>query len=206
MKLVLNLKIKAALENIDPNTREVIIRQNWISHSDVIDMYKSCKFGSGDDLLDALKGSQVYIPPPEVSEQSEEFKENLERLRLKLEEEEYQNMVQSSLVSNYDSSTDQTPAQAAKELKHQLTTIVNILISVASVAYALWYWTGSSMHINNAYRVLICLFFSLLVLVAEVVVFNGYLNKLDEAKINERRKPEVKKVIDSVTFNSQKLK
>ena len=35
----------------------------------------------------------------------------------------------------------------------------------------------------------------MVVLVAEVVVYMGYLNRIEEAKIRERKKKEVKKVV-----------
>lgn len=77
----------------------------------------------------------------------------------------------------------------------------NIFVSVASVVYAIWYWTDSSWGIRDSYRILICLFFGILILVAEVVVYLGYLRRVEEAKVKERNKKEVKKVIRSFTIN-----
>lgn len=126
----------------------------------------------------------------------------MEKLRLQEKENEYQRLVnpapQYSTLYENSAAPDITPAMASKELKNQITTIVNILISVASVAYAIWYWTESSWKLPDSYRILLCLFFALLVLVAEVVVYLGYLNKIEEARKTERSKKEVKKVIRTV--------
>lgn len=133
---------------------------------------------------------------------TKEFKEQLEKLRLKQEEIEYQ-----KLVKGDDNKTNNlfnvkegdelelTPAQINKQIKEQVTTIFNILLSVVSVVFAIWYWTGTSMRIETQYRILLCLFFGILVLVAEVVVYNSYLTKIDDAKQRERNKKERKKVV-----------
>lgn len=57
--------------------------------------------------------------------------------------------------------------------------------------------TASSWRLRDSYRVLLTVFFGLLVLVAEVVVYMGYLNKIEEARQKEYKKTEVKKVIKS---------
>lgn len=58
-----------------------------------------------------------------------------------------------------------------KELKEIYTTILNILITVVSSIVACWYWTPFK-DINL--RVLLCLFVGILVLVADVVVYNSF--------------------------------
>lgn len=129
----------------------------------------------------------------------------MELLRLKAQEEEYQKLVDSSpdvgplLYEQSRLEKHLTPAQMHKEVKSQITTIFNIAISVGSVVYAIWYWTESSMRLKDSYRVLMCIFFGLLVLVAEVVVYLGYLNKIEVARAKESQQKEVKKFIKSVT-------
>ena len=44
------------------------------------------------------------------------------------------------------------------------------------------------------------MFFGLLVLVAEVVVYMGYINKIEDARDKERKKKEVKKVVRSINL------
>lgn len=123
----------------------------------------------------------------------------MKKLRLQAKEDEYQKLVRpselySTLYDNYGQEMI-TPAAASKQLKNQITTMVNVFISVASVAYAVWYWTASSMKMKDSWRVLLSLFSGILVLVAEVVVYMGYLNRIEEAKLRERNKKEVKKVV-----------
>ena len=133
-----------------------------------------------------------------------EFKEQLNKLRLMQQENEYQKLVNkekehSSLVHVKEGDElELSPAQINKQIKEQVTTIFNILLSVVSVVFAIWYWTGTSMRVEVQYRILLCLFFGILVLVAEVVVYNSYLNKIDAAKQKERRKKEKKKVIKTL--------
>lgn len=136
-------------------------------------------------------------------------------LMAKLRQEEAERQYQSYLnqpegednfvidtIGGYKKSQTQSNAKAIKETNHHLTTIFNILITVGSVFYAVWYWTGSSTYFNDAYRVLLSLFFSVVVLIAEVVVFGGYLRKVEEARKVERSKREVKTIISSYHTNS----
>lgn len=159
-------------------------------------------------MLELIKTTKLVIPNKNIMNvaipKSKQFLKSMEVLRLRAKEEEYQRLVRPSPHQTlYEEKFDAehlSPAQAAKEVKSHITTIFNILISVASVVYAIWYWTSTSWAIRDSYRVLLCLFFGLLVLIAEVVVYMGYLNKIEDAKIRERNKKEVKKVIRTVTF------
>ena len=135
---------------------------------------------------------------------SKEFKEQLDKLRLVEQENDYQRLVNREKETNSlvhvkeGDELDLSPAQINKQIKEQVTTIFNILLSVLSVIFAIWYWTGTSMRVEIQYRILLCLFFGILVLVAEVVVYNSYLNKIDDARKKERSKIEKKKVIKSL--------
>lgn len=96
----------------------------------------------------------------------------------------------------------------AKELKHQITTIVNVLITVISVGYAVWYWSGSSMGlsiINNGdgFRILLSLFAALIVLIAEVVVFGGYLRKVDDARTKEKKMVENRTIVQTTVIKGR---
>lgn len=182
------------------DSRAKLLEQPTISHKNLISFYKTCQPTS--TLLELLRETKIIINKSAEAPQkkSPEFLKSMEKLRLRAKEEEYQRLINPSLQANtlYEQKFDEqelTPAQAHKELKSQLTTIVNVLISVGSVVYAIWYWTDSSWKLQDSYRILLCLFFGLLVLVAEVVVYMGYLNRIEEAKIRERKKKEVKKII-----------
>ncbi|EGW32529.1 uncharacterized protein SPAPADRAFT_61593 [Spathaspora passalidarum NRRL Y-27907] len=182
-----------------------------VTHTDLIEFYKTCK--PTDTLLDLIKLTKLDIPNKNISPNKPKTKEYLalmERLRLEEKEREYKRLITPS--PEYETLYDNTlmgdeeqmsVAQMHKELKHQLTTIVNILISVGSVAYAIWYWTESSWGLPVSYRLLLSIFFGLLVLIAEVVVYMGYLNKIEDARVRERKKKEVKKVIRTVDLKKE---
>lgn len=183
---------------------ESLLKEDTISHHNLVAFYHRCK--PCTSMLGLLKTTKLSIPNKNMKNESipksRKFIKSMETLRLRAKEEEYQRLVHPSKEMNtlYETRFDAenvTPAQAAKEVKSHVTTIVNIFVSVVSVAYAIWYWTETSWKIRDSYRVLLCLFFGLLILVAEVVVYLGYLNKIEEAKIKERNKKEVKTVIRS---------
>lgn len=88
-----------------------------------------------------------------------------------------------------------TPAQEIKVVREQLTTILNIGISVASVAYALWYCSGTYFLWPLPARTLLALFGAILVLVAETVVYLSYKGKVRDARAKERAKVEHKTLL-----------
>lgn len=143
---------------------------------------------------------KLDTPAPPISPpKTPEFIKSMEILRSKALEQEYRDLVDPPSHSTLFQTTDLdellSPAQAGREAKSHVTTIFNILVSVASVAYAVWYWTATSWALPPSLRVLLCVFFALLVLVAEVVVYLGYLNRIEEARVRERSKKEVKTVV-----------
>lgn len=177
------------------NHSETIKSRGWITTNDLIYISQHHKFA----LTKLLKGLKPYNEPIKPKRQyTPEFQAQLNQLQRKLDEQEYQELINRG---KYKLDEDYiSPSEFAKEVKSQITTIINILVSVLSVVYAIWYWTDN-YQFNQAYRVLLCLFFGILVLVAEVVVFNSYIRKIDEAKTKEQKKKEVKKIIDTVIIN-----
>ncbi|CCK68296.1 Vph2p KNAG_0A06370 [Huiozyma naganishii CBS 8797] len=158
-------------------------------------------------LLTPLNFTAKPKPAP-GSSYSPEFKQHLDALRSKLDEQEYQKMVgndhrDSNGALGYN-ETDEwiSPAQMSKQIREQVTTVFNVLVSVASVVFAIWYWSKSSKRFPTHIRILLCLFFGLLVLIAEVVVYNGYLKKIDEAKGKERTKREERKVVKTIKLTT----
>ncbi|CEP60950.1 Vph2p LALA0_S02e03356g [Lachancea lanzarotensis] len=136
--------------------------------------------------------------PVRGSEYSETFKNHLDRLRHELDEKEYQEMVRRDGLTASHDEENLTPAQMNKQVKEQITTVFNILLSVVSVVFAAWYWSGSSSGMQPQNRIFLCLFSGILVLVAEVVVYNSYLQKIDDARTKERSKREVKKIVGQI--------
>lgn len=195
--------LKKKLIGIPKDELDSIKDNEYIDHKQLIEIYK--KYKPTNSLLELVKTSKMHIPNKNIVEskpKSKEFIQLMERLRREQKEKEYKKLVspKQQFETLYDNSNEEiiTPSQMNKELKSNLTTIVNILISVGSVVYAIWYWTESSWGLPNSYRVLLCLFFGILVLVAEVVVYMGYINKIEDARTKEQNKKEVKKVIKTL--------
>lgn len=165
------------------------------------------EYRKDSDLLcsikELLKPLEFEFKPKAVrgSHYSEDFKKNLEFLKYQEQELEYQSMVKrSKSVFSLQEEDELTPSQINKQIKEQVTTVFNVLVSVISVVVAIWYWTGSSTNFPVHVRLLLCLFFGILVLVADVVVYNSYLKKLEEAKVKEKTKVEKKKVLSKITL------
>ena len=154
-------------------------------------------------IKELLKPLEFEFKPKAVrgSHYSEDFKKNLEFLKYQEQELEYQSMVKRrKSVFSLQEEDELTPSQINKHIKEQVTTVFNVLVSVISVVVAIWYWTGSSTNFPVHVRLLLCLFFGILVLVADVVVYNSYLKKLEEAKVKEKTKVEKKKVLSKITL------
>ncbi|AJS44452.1 Vph2p [Saccharomyces cerevisiae YJM1311] len=154
-------------------------------------------------IKELLKPLEFEFKPKAVrgSHYSEDFKKNLEFLKYQEQELEYQSMVKrSKSVFSLQEEDELTPSQINKQIKEQVTTVFNVLVSFISVVVAIWYWTGSSTNFPIHVRLLLCLFFGILVLVADVVVYNSYLKKLEEAKVKEKTKVEKKKVLSKITL------
>lgn len=174
-----------------------------ITHTQLVKIFE--KYHPTKTLLALIKLSKLDIPNKNITApkpKTKEYTKLMERLRLEAKEEEYKQLTQPKpdfpLLYEDKSGEFETPAQMNKEAKNHITTIFNILLSVASVSYAIWYWTDTSWKLETSYRVLLSLFFGLLVLVAEVVVYLGYLNKIEQARETERRKKEIKKVVKTI--------
>jgi TMEM199 family protein len=90
-------------------------------------------------------------------------------------------------------SADQDDDDATYEdVNRQVTLIFNVLVSIVACAGAIWvvarWWATPA-------RLAVSLGGSLLVGVAEVVVYSGYIRRVSEAKKKERSVKEVKEVV-----------
>lgn len=189
--------------DLTPDEKNVLLSLPSITKTNLIHFYNRCKPTA--TLLQLMKTTKITLENKNVVEpqpKSKEFLKSMEHLRLMAMEQEYQRLVnpKPAMGTLYEDKLDEepyNPARAHKEVKSHITTMFNILISVASVVYAIWYWTNSSWKLRDSYRVLLCLFFGILILVAEVVVYMAYLNKIEAARVKERLKKEVKRVVKS---------
>ncbi|KAG5367329.1 Vacuolar ATPase assembly integral membrane protein [Yarrowia sp. C11] len=164
-----------------------------------------------------LHGTSVYSPPPpEKKKKTREFMRILETQKRLLEEADYQQLLvdksapeittrglNDHLVHAEDVSAPSI-SQQTKQLKHQMTTIFNIGLSVVSVSYAIWYWTKSSAGMGVSARALLAIWGGLLILVAEVVVYGRYVRKTTEARVTERKKKETKQIVSTSEFRAGK--
>lgn len=195
--------LRKVLKNAIPPQEYSKLNNDKLDHNQLVQLYE--KYHPTKSLLALIQTTKLTIPNKNVQEskpKTREYTRLMERLRLEAKEKEYKQLSQPKVDYDmlYEPTGEEpmTPAQMNKELKNYVTTIINILLSVVSVAYAIWYWTDTSWKLETSYRVLLSLFFGLVVLVAEVVVYLGYLNKIEEARKAERKKKEVKKVIKTI--------
>ncbi|KAK9361614.1 endoplasmic reticulum-based factor for assembly of V-ATPase-domain-containing protein [Lipomyces starkeyi] len=142
-----------------------------------------------------LTGTQIYIPSKPEKKADPEYDARMNRLRARLQEQEYQEMIASAVPQL--SSSFLEPFEK-KEIKQQISVIINIMFSVVSVAFAMWTWGGSSL--NTGQRLLLSMLAGLVVLVAEVALYMGYIQRIDDARKKEKRTKEVKEVIRRVSF------
>ncbi|KAK7208476.1 endoplasmic reticulum-based factor for assembly of V-ATPase-domain-containing protein [Myxozyma melibiosi] len=137
-----------------------------------------------------VSGSGVYLPPKPEKKVDPEYEARMNRLRISLQEQEYQSMIASTVP---ELATPFYESFNTKELKHQLSVIINILFSVMSVAVAVWMWAGANHSTGR--RLLLSIFSGLIVLIAEVTLYIGYQQRMEDARNEERMKKEIKTVI-----------
>lgn len=214
------LKLFINTSSIENEDKQIIIKRGYISHRDLITLYKQRVAKEGPkcdyDLLKLLKGSKIYEKPKPERKKTPEFIKQMKELRLKQQEFEYQKMVNPDfkngslhmmleIQQEEKNGIDHKASQVTKEVKSELTTVVNIIVTVVSVAYAIWYWTGVSTNMELHYRILCSLFFSILALVAESVVYGGYVKKVEKARADERSKKNTYKVVDTIKFKNGRV-
>lgn len=159
----------------------------FISHADLVVLSKTTSY----PLSKLIVNSSIYHPPkPKAAPKSPEYLKLMKELRLQQQEREYQELVGNSF--NKNDHEFQTPGEIVKEVKEQLSTIVNVLLSVFSVGYAVWYWSGTSTHWQVPTRTLMSVLAALIVVVAETGVYLGYKHRIFEARRVEQAKKEVK--------------
>ncbi|KAK9463845.1 endoplasmic reticulum-based factor for assembly of V-ATPase-domain-containing protein [Lipomyces oligophaga] len=150
-------------------------------------------------LRNLLVGSGIYFPPKPIKKVDPEYEARMQKLRVRYEEQEYQAMIADTAPALATPFFEQMDS---KEVKNQISVVINVLFSVVSVGYAVWTWGGANLSTGK--RLLLSLFGALIVLVAEVTLYIGYLQRIDDARQLERRKKEVKTIINHEEFLSHK--
>ncbi|ODV62065.1 Vph2p ASCRUDRAFT_75284 [Ascoidea rubescens DSM 1968] len=206
--------------NIPLHLKTLLISKNYISINDLIKLFQLNNHSNDQLKFKILSNLSLKFKKKPSIKKTSSFINHSNRLKNSLLEREYQILIKNKnlnesiynktsiinldYINTIDNPNTTSPFKfniLAKEIKSQLVTIINIFVTVASVAYSVWYWTNTSSGlINTSYRVLLSLFFSFLILIAEVVVYNSYLRKINESKQIERKKKEIKKIIQSTVL------
>lgn len=101
----------------------------------------------------------------------------------------------------YDPPTSEELSVLFKDVNRHIMLIFNILLSIVACAAAVWmvgkWWSTPA-------RLALSMGSGLLVGVAEIVVYSGYLRRLEEAKGKERKVQEVRETIKSWVIGEAK--
>lgn len=164
-----------------------------IPHHTLVTLSKQCH----TSLNTLLRGTALYRPPPPVkSPPTPEYLALMFRLRAAEEQKTYTALLaqqardeRRALYGHADPSDEGTEDNISPSL------VLNILLSVVMCAVATFqitkWWAGG----NDGVRVLMSLGTGIVVGVAEVGVYAGYLRKVGEAKAKERKLRERKEVV-----------
>ncbi|KAK3689651.1 endoplasmic reticulum-based factor for assembly of V-ATPase-domain-containing protein [Podospora appendiculata] len=192
---------------------------NPISHHQIVHLLTRLKSeGRAEFSLEKLlKGSKVYVPPPPPkTEPSSEYKALMARLRRQEEQRAYErmtnptqpmetfsqlfpgcaNMAHSFAAANRPDRDEDVGGDDVTndDVHRQLMLIFNIMVSIIGVAVTLWvlarWWSTPA-------RLFLTMGGSLLVGVAEVALYSGYVWHLGEAKKKDKSFREVKEVVNT---------
>ncbi|KAK9375696.1 endoplasmic reticulum-based factor for assembly of V-ATPase-domain-containing protein [Lipomyces chichibuensis] len=186
---VFNEKISTEDSNVKP-----LVESSFVTHN-LLGKLALALNSDEYTFTKLLSGTQIYIPPKPEKKTDPEYDARMNRLRARLQEQEYQEMIASAVPEL--SSSFLEPFEK-KEIKQQISVIINIMFSVVSVAFAMWTWGGSSLTTGK--RLLLSMLAGLVVLLAEVTLYMGYIQRIDDARKKEKRTKEVKEVIRRVEF------
>lgn len=97
----------------------------------------------------------------------------------------------TAAYESFNSSTEEDDITYT-DVNRQITLILNVLISIAACAAAIWM---AARWWDTPARLALSMSGSLLVGIAEVVVYSGYIRRLGEAKQKEEAVKEVKEIV-----------
>lgn len=164
-------------------------------------------------LAALLRNSSVYVPPPPPKkEPTSEYKALMARLSAEEEARQYQRMLNPTSFAAPETFSQRFPNAAApfslstpydrvdedelsyEEVHRQIILIINVLVSVVACSVFIWV---AARHWSVPKRLGLSMGGSGAVAVAEVVVYSGYVRRIAEAKKKEKKKPEIKKIVQS---------
>ncbi|KAF2445598.1 hypothetical protein P171DRAFT_454157 [Karstenula rhodostoma CBS 690.94] len=160
-----------------------------------------------------LRNSTVYIaPPPPKKEPTPEYKALMARLRADEEARVYNRMLNPDPLAKTETFSQRFPNAATpfslstpydqvdeddlsyEEVHRQIILIINVLVSIVACAVFIWV---AARHWSVPKRLGLSMGGSGVVAIAEVVVYSGYVRNIAEAKKKEKKKPEIKKIVQS---------
>ncbi|KAL5118431.1 hypothetical protein ACEQ8H_003607 [Pleosporales sp. CAS-2024a] len=157
-------------------------------------------------LADLLHHTTLYTPPrPAPPPKSPQYTALMARLRAAQEAQSYQRMLRPPPTRETFSQRFPAAAAAAAadddddhvsydEVHRQIILIINILVSIVCVACFVWV---AARHWSVGKRLGLSMGASVGVGVAEVAVYAGYVRKVNEAKTREKKRPEVKEIVQT---------
>lgn len=147
-------------------------------------------------LNSLLRGTRVYSRPPAPKPKpSPEYVALMARLRVEQEQRDYKALLARQAYEERRALLGQDPDEEKDDISPSL--VLNILLSVVMCAGAAFYMTR--WWPNDGVRVLVSLTTGIVVGVAEVTVYAGYLRKVDESRRKEKKLREKKEVIGEYT-------
>jgi hypothetical protein len=202
--LTLTPRLLAAIEvyNTLPSVTPINSPTASLSHHDIYAISRALLSHDPPNrnytLTVLLRGTSVYTPPPPpAAEKSPEYIALMARLRKQQEEAEYRALTSSAPVE--EEEEDMT----WKETKNQISVVFNIILSVFAASAAVWK-VASGWGVPQ--RLAAAFVSGLVVAVAEVVLFVGYLRRLEEARKREGREKEKKGVVGVWEVGSEGIK
>ena len=204
---------------------------NPVSHRQLIDLAKLLKqlpvrptlqdeaTETPTTLNALLRNTHVYIPPPPPKpQQTPEYHALMARLRASEEARSYERMLnppparesftqrfpgaRARMPDAFSIGLDEVDDVSYEEVHRQIILIINVLISIVCVAVFVWV---AARHWSVGKRLGLSMASSLAVAIAEVVVYSGYVRKVQEAKRAEKKKPEIKEIVASWVLDRSKI-
>ncbi|KXJ90276.1 endoplasmic reticulum-based factor for assembly of V-ATPase-domain-containing protein [Microdochium bolleyi] len=199
---------------------------NPISHGQIISLHNHLRPTDKDrfTLESLLRGASVYVPPPPPkAEPTEEYKALMARLRRDEEERTYERLIQKpgatrETFSHRFPGASMGTAHAFAEInrprkaddidddfefgdaQRQVTLIFNFLVSIFGVGGALWmlakWWSTPA-------RLFLALGGSIVVAIAEVIVYSLFNWRMIEGGRREKRKKEEKEILSTWVIGGQ---
>jgi hypothetical protein len=169
-------------------------------------------------LADLLHGSSVYIPPLKPKpEPTSEYKALMARLRKEEEARSYERMLnplaptetfsQRFPNTSYGRLFDANAASADddemtyQDVDRQLTLIINVLVTVVACSIAVWV---AARRWDTPQRLALSMSSSIVLAIAEVVIYWGYINRLKDARNKEKKKVEKKEIMETWVIEPRK--